>query len=406
MYIYIYDKLGSCFVVKPKCLCYEGFDKKYSWSYFLLELDTLSPVICSNASNHEYLVEDYPAHYVSAEYVQYGVYDYDSGISLPDGYKAVTRYLNGKLLIVLKNGPYNQISATYDGRHGLCSNSEFRKYINILIETIDKFKSYGIEEENILNIRELGVNPFDDTKNREMAKVREKYKNPRDFVKENYNKWCFKDLFDKNLDKGNIAFYFTFEINRRYTSSDLSRLSSDKLYLCVDGYTKRLESKDLNEVYYIYNREEALRLYDQCINFIKDRCVSNGFDVPKYENYFSIQLKRNGKPTHLFTKSEIEKVMRIADDRKSNMLVIDENGYAKVIENINDGLLYPVRHESWNAGNMYVGKYSKLSTLDDNYITSLQGWLMYLKTGKKVYMDYVHENTNVNNLIQEINKYY
>ena len=66
----------------------------------------------------------------------------------------------------------------------------------------------------------------------------------------------------------------------------------------------------------------------------------------------------------------------------------------------------PVRHESWDAGHMYVGKYSKLSTLDDNYISSLQGWLLYLKTGRTQYMDYLHENTNEEELLKEIKEYY
>lgn len=404
--IYIYDSRGSCFVVKPRCLFYEGFNEESTWNYFLLELDTLLPIICGSILNYEYLVEDYPAHYVSADYEQYGVYDYDSGEPLPEGYRVVRRYLKGKFLIVLKNGPYNHIPATYDGRHGLCSNNKFRDYINKLIETINKFKNEGFEEESILHSELFGENPFSNTKDIEIAKFREdckNYKNPRNFVTENYDKWCFKDLFKKHTGKGNIIFYITFKIN---SGAGLSFLSNDELYLCTDGYIKSLKRENLNEAYCIYNREEALLLHKRCINLISDKCNQNGFDLPKYENYFSLQLKRLGKPTHLFTKSEIEKAMRLADDRNNNMLVIDENGYAKIIQNTNDGVLYPVRHELWNAGNMYVGKYSKLSTLDDDYTASLQGWLMYLKTGKKVYMDYVHENTNVVNLIKEIKKYY
>ena len=81
--------------------------------------------------------------------------------------------------------------------------------------------------------------------------------------------------------------------------------------------------------------------------------------------------------------------MRSADDRKDNMLVIDENGYAKVIDNKNNIFLYPVRHESWGAGNIYVGKYSSLKTLDYDYISSLQGWLNYLKYERAIYVDYL-----------------
>ncbi|MBZ4670678.1 MAG: protein kinase [Oscillospiraceae bacterium] len=124
--IYLHTTFGFCFVVKPKCLCYEGFGENYRWNYFLLELDKMDSIIKeSDIVDHEYLVEDTPAHYVDATYAQYGVYDYDTGIPLPQGYKPVRRYLKGKFLIVMKNGPYNKIFDTYDGRHGMCSSLKF-----------------------------------------------------------------------------------------------------------------------------------------------------------------------------------------------------------------------------------------------------------------------------------------
>lgn len=56
-------------------------------------------------------------------------------------------------------------------------------------------------------------------------------------------------------------------------------------------------------------------------------------DLEEHESCFSIKLIKSGKPTHLFTKQEIEEEMIKADDRFSNQLVIDEGGYAKVIKN-------------------------------------------------------------------------
>ncbi len=38
----------------------------------------------------------------------------------------------------MKNGPYNGISGTYDGRHGNCSASEFRDYIEHLLNLYSK----------------------------------------------------------------------------------------------------------------------------------------------------------------------------------------------------------------------------------------------------------------------------
>lgn len=133
---------------------------------------------------------------------------------------------------------------------------------------------------------------------------------------------------------------------------------------------------------------------------------NNMAPLESYEHCFSIQLVKIGKPSHLFTKKEIEDIMRSADDRLSNQLVIDEDGYARIISDNTSGYLYPVRHESWDAGNVYVGKYSKLSTLDDNYISSLVGWLSYLETGRKQYIDYVDATKDEKELIRKINEYY
>lgn len=53
--------------------------------------------------------------------------------------------------------------------------------------------------------------------------------------------------------------------------------------------------------------------------------------------------------------------MRAADDRHYNQLVVDEEGSIRILSNHENGLLYPVQLEGWNAGNNYVGKYSKLA---------------------------------------------
>lgn len=155
----------------------------------------------------------------------------------------------------------------------------------------------------------------------------------------------------------------------------------------------------------MFDRNDAIKLYKDCIELIQEKCQDNGFDNPISEN-FTINIQKNGKPTHLFDRDEIRVAMQAADDRFHNHLVIDENGFAKVVRDEGFGITYPVSHESWNAGNVYVGKYSSLSTLDDDYISSLQGWLIYLKTGKHIRMDYVHENKDENGLIKEIKKYY
>ena len=84
------------------------------------------------------------------------------------------------------------------------------------------------------------------------------------------------------------------------------------------------------------------------------------------------------------------------------MLVIDEDGYAHVISDIYCAYSYPVRHELWDAGNCYVGKYSDLNTLDDMYVQSLEGWYDYLTYGRRVRKDYIEGTLTCEELIEKI----
>lgn len=92
--------------------------------------------------------------------------------------------------------------------------------------------------------------------------------------------------------------------------------------------------------------------------------------------------------------------------RHNNQLVIDEYGYAKVVSGHEDGMLYSVRLESWNAGNNYVGKYSKLFSLDENYKFCLYGWLQYLLTGEGQFVDYIDEPVEVESMVLQIQNIY
>ncbi len=419
--IYIYDTAGCCYLVKPKCLYHEGFGENYRWNYFLLEFNRLNPILEENGVvDFEYLVEDMPGHYVDAKYVQYGVYDCDTGIPLLKGHKTVCRYIREKFLIVMKSGPYNNISGTYDGRHGLCSNTYFRDYISklvkmyrdifIMLKQDKRFDNVSDEEieRRILNLSEFNKNPFSYNRNVSLNKNDEKAikQKSKKYIQENYGSMNFKSILQTdNITVRKIKFYFIFS-NPDFVVS-LDSFFHTKKYICKDGYIKELESPLAEDCYYIYDREKAISFRNQFQQIINEILYQRNLStLDKYENFISIELMRCGKPSHLFTKQEINEEMRKADDRVNNQLVIDENGYAKVIKNNEYGLLYPVRHESWHAGNNFVGKYSNLSTLNDEYLSSLQGWLLYLQTGKKQYMDYIHDNRDEEELIKKIREYY
>ena len=424
--IKIYDSTGYCNVVKPKRLYFEGFAVNFRWNYFMLELDELNSVLGHNSEmDGEYLVEDTPAHYVSAQYAQYKVSDYESGVHLPEGFQTVYRYTKGKFLIVMKNGPYNGIAETYDGRHGECTTVQFREYIDNLVNLYSKTyhdvkERDGLKdlsdneiEHMILNSKKFTYNPFNHRtlKHMDYDKIREQHiekQKSMHYIHQEYVNWNFSDMIENHHETNSSAvkFAFIFECpNSNFSLEDLINKTNN--YLCIDGHIRELNNYSNENCYYIYDRDTAVefrnKLEKRAANLLTK---SNMAKLDEYEYCFSIELIKCGKPVHLFTKEEIKEVMRNADDRFNNQLVIDENGYARVIQNCTIGHLFPVSHETWNAGNVYVGKYSNLSTLNDVYVSSLQGWLLYLQTGRKQYMDYVYENANEEEIIMKIGKYY
>lgn len=265
-----------------------------------------------------------------------------------------------------------------------------------------------------MNLPEFGKNPFvkdyDDTIEKiQIKKQILKEKASIDYLKKNYSRICFSNLIDDD-EVGNekIRFYFEFDVPDDRLSSGLSGLFNESgQYVSTDGYIRKFNSLAVKNCFYVCDRNNAILLknkFESAINlFLKQNGLS---PLEDYKYCISIKLKKVGKPTHVFTRAEIEKIMSNADDRVENQLVIDEDGHAKIISNTVEGFLYPVRHESWKAGNVYVGKYSQLKTLDEDYIMSLQGWLLYLKTGREQYMDYIHENSDEKQLIEEIKKFY
>lgn len=397
--IYVYDTLGICYLCKPKCLIYESFAEKYTWNYFLLELEDLESIF-SDVYDREILVEDYPGNYVSAQYSQYGVYDYDEGTPLPEGFKTLCRYLRGKFLFVLKGGPYNHINGTYDGRHGQCTSDEFRKYIERLIDITQKIVSKGFSEKQALRSHFFDKNPFAF----EVEKESHNHNYPDDFIETNFEKWCFKDSLIADSVNDGCRFLFVFVPERTIDFSDI--LCEERLYLCKDGYIKKQNSENTDECYWVSDRETAIEISNSINQIVSSLCSDNGYDEP-IVRVFTIEFKKGQmKPTHLFTKEELKNAMREADDRVHNQLIVDENGYIKVIRDGGYGYTYPVSHESWDAGNCYVGKYSNLSTLDEDYIAALDAWLMYLIKGEHIRTDYVPDDIDENDLIEKIKKYY
>ena len=425
--IYLYDTTGMCYLVKPKALYYESFTEDYRWSYFRLDLQNLSSVIGRyDYIDYEYLVEDTPGHYVDASYAQYGVYDYDSGEPLPEGYHLLKRYLDGVFLFALKNGPYNGISGTYDGRHSMVSNDEFREYIEYLMKMYlaineraahdERYTDLSKEEldDRILRIPLFNKNPFeisayDEGEESDDEEVKRAHAEENlivkkhAYIKENYTEWDFSDAFSVSGNAQTEPIDFFFEFTRSFTGSLFEMINNERRCICHDGFIKEISTDDLRECAVVHDRKKAITILENINRIFEDYLSKAGLEeIEDYHQYFEISIGRDGTPAHLFTKTEIETLMRNADDRHHNRLVIDGNGYARIISDEERAYLYPVYIEEWNAGNNYVGKYSKLYALDDSYKYCLYGWYRYLITGRGQFIDYLPERVDEAELIEQI----
>lgn len=341
-------------IVKPKCLYAENIQKDYIWSYFRLELDELEPIFeIGDGQIYENLTEDISGHYISWKCGNYGYYE--DGTPLPKGYRIVYRYLKGSFVIFAKTSIYNDINGTYDARHSKMTAEEFRNYILNLRQCRLTFP-YEIF------MRLANNNPFASIENSiekeaEMKKQREKYKKCKAFVIENIKQWDFSENIVNVIRSQDekIGYCIKYRLENSYY---------DKNYLCENGEFQ-CETENIKR-YLVYDKNVAIKLVNELQNFVKKQCEEAGveFDII-HEQIFDIEIQRLGKPSHLFTYEELEVQLRNGDDSKDNRLVIDADGYVRLIEECVYPHLYPVRFEEYCAYNNYVGKYADLTDLND-----------------------------------------
>lgn len=229
---------------------------------------------------------------------------------------------------------------------------------------------------------------------------------PHDFIKGNYKNFCFIDEINEIVSKTNGRISFEVETQIGRTSIDIFGENGAEV-LCKDGYIRNSQEEGV-EILKVWDRDEVVKLlYRMHQKVIRD-CESKGYDTDLllFEIPFKGKLKKEDEPIHLFTEKEIEKLMSEADDNNFNRLVIDENGYAHIIQNPEQGILYPVALETWCAGNMYVGMNSNLSDLHYSYVLSMHLWLDYLEKGQHMYSDYFVSDDGLDMVIEKVKKHY
>lgn len=396
-------------ILKPKQFVFESMND-YKWFYFLLEADKLTPVLTTEDVLSENLIEDIPGHYCDALDYSYGVYDYDSGKKLPQTARLVERYCRGTFLILPKLGYYNQLTSTYDGRHNNCTVNEFREYIQIMKKYADDAESKGYTFQEIVYVLDNLPNPYkyqdDDCSLNELRKT---VSVPRTFILDIVGQLDISYTISRINDMYSPATFAMYVINKELECpNDIFCCYEDEIhwFLCNDGKIQKTSWKD-KKVLKLHSRSKAKALLEEIVNTINNLYNEAGFENNGVKlTECKMTLYRTGKPTHMFTKEEIKALMKSADDRLNNTLVIDEFGFAQVISGHFDKRTYPVSQETWCSRNNYVGKYSGLFDLEESYEWMLDGWLDYLERCVTVFKDNKSRDLTIPELLKKIKVYY
>lgn len=116
-------------------------------------------------------------------------------------------------------------------------------------------------------------------------------------------------------------------------------------------------------------------------------------------------------PKHMFAKKELYNLLRNGDCRVDNILVVDFQGYLRLIQvNTVDKInldIMPVRYKTFLAGTKVIGNGQViLNSLEEIFKACLQGWLDYLKTKKSVYIESTQVGKTKEQLKKEIKEVY
>lgn len=395
---------GGCnYIFKPHKLELENYGKNdYRWSYFRLQLEPIEPISDAIYEEcRESLVEDFPGHYIVSDLANYG--RYNDGTEFPKGYRQVDRFLNGSFVIFSKQSVYNHISGTYDARHNKMSSIEFRHYIGTMRQSYSTIKNFT----KFLSIYQK--NPFSTKDEKEEVEIHRRIEESckfDKFIEENWDKWCLKEICDKNNNKndGKLEFAIMFHINggtfgaRKYVA--------ENGYICEENVIPYSVRKDGKYIFTDFNG--AVKAIVEMKDYIKKLCNESAIIWQEMGIYFTIKLFRIKPPSHVFTEKEIKEVLRSGNDFRNNRLVIDEEGYAQLIDSDlhYEHYRYPVSQESYNARNNYVGQYANLDDVSEIYQAMLDGWLHHLRTGQRYDVDYYEQCEDTEKMLAELKQYY
>ncbi len=157
-------------------------------------------------------------------------------------------------------------------------------------------------------------------------------KYPDKFIEDNFDKFEFTDIVEnsiENSDIGNARFFFTFDkscVSRNFGDNTRS------LFLGKNGF---IISKEIcsDELYCVYNRKQAIEIFEKLRIILCRMCKEKGY-AESINEYWSIYGEMKNEARVNFSKESIKELMKSADDRFVNQMVIDEFGYANIVQKI------------------------------------------------------------------------
>jgi len=244
----------------------------------------------------------------------------------------------------------------------------------------------GVDAER--ELKEKGI--IEDAEEREKKEIqKKKYDERKIFIINNARLWNFRKILRKKWFRRNIKFYFCLKENAYvFPGGNSPRFYLNKKGMLVQ-YSGDYMDKDipLNECFYIYDREKVPAFLNCLRNKINGFLEENDFEPLGGMGYdVSVSFVMRKKARHLFTKMEVEQVIRNADDSVDNWLVINEYGRLCVVQT--NQYLYPVRFEYRPRNCGCFGKLVSEKHLAEVYSFALSGYLSYLKTGTSEYVDF------------------
>ncbi len=397
---------GGTYIVQPTGLFFHGMSDEPFWAYYRLEAKGLPP-----CGAYEYDIEHHPifedvielseGDFIDIKYLACRHY---KDKPFPQGFQVVSRQIgSGAHLILAKTSVYNRFIDTYDGRHGKMSDAQFAAYL----KDIKHYYDCGISDTGTHSLfrNEEGKNKLQHERETKQLIISE-----QNF----YN--AITAYFDNN--------YFKVENVGRADAIDVCTfwiilcisVGIERQYFLLDRNNKFIKANKVDcSTRYLFSDKfktdaglsfSSRLVAEDAIAAIQSQLEENG--LWNNQCLFTLQSKRHAAPVHLFTRQEIYDAMRRGDDEKNNSLVVDEYGFATLINDEDQRFLrrttYPVRGETFDPYGNYVGKYADLNNREFEllYLTFLSAWKDYLLTEESQYVDYYETSESEEELILSI----